>query len=169
MSSVGNNRANRFVESNVSTRHGRRRAFALLLAAFILVPVVEIWVIIQIGHVIGPWWTVLLLIADALFGSWLVRHEGRRAWLALRTALQEGRMPSNELADGMLLLIGGTLMLAPGFVTDLFGAVLILPITRPLGRRLLARALARRLAGPGGSRRSPRPGHDDVIPGEVLN
>jgi len=153
----------------VSTRHGRRgrRAFMLLLTAFILVPVVEIWVIIQIGHVIGPWWTVLLLIADAVFGSWLVRHEGRRAWRALRTALEEGRIPSSELADGILLLVGGTLMLAPGFVTDLFGVLLILPMTRPLGRRLLARALARRLTGTG--RTAPRPGHDDVIQGEVLN
>jgi len=139
----------------------------LLLTAFILVPVVEIWVIIQIGHVIGPWWTVLLLIADAVFGSWLVRHEGRRAWRALRTALEEGRIPSSELADGILLLVGGTLMLAPGFVTDLFGVLLILPMTRPLGRRLLARALARRLTGTG--RTAPRPGHDDVIQGEVLN
>lgn len=153
----------------MSTRHGRRgrRAFTLLLAAFILVPVVEIWVIIQIGHVIGPWWTVLLLIADAVFGSWLVRHEGRRAWRALRTALEEGRIPSSELADGILLLVGGTLMLAPGFITDLFGVLLILPMTRPLGRRLLARALARRLTGTG--RKTPRPGHDDVIQGEVLN
>jgi len=139
----------------------------LLLTAFILVPVVEIWVIIQIGHVIGPWWTVLLLIADAVFGSWLVRHEGRRAWRALRTALEEGRIPSSELADGILLLVGGTLMLAPGFVTDLFGVLLILPMTRPLGRRLLARALARRLTGTG--RTAPRPGHDDVIQGEVMN
>jgi UPF0716 protein FxsA len=136
------------------------------LAAFILVPVVEIWVIIQIGQVIGPWWTVLLLIADAVFGSWLVRHEGRRAWRALRTALEEGRIPSSELADGILLLVGGTLMLAPGFVTDLLGVLLILPMTRPLGRRLLARALARRL---GTDRKAPRPGHDDVIQGEVLH
>ncbi len=139
-----------------------QRVLALVLAAFILIPVIEIWVIIQIGQVIGPWWTVLLLIADAVFGSWLVRHEGRRAWQALRIALAEGRMPANELADGILLLIGGTLMLAPGFVSDIFGALLILPFTRPLGRRVLAGLLARRLHN------ATRPGHDDVVRGEVI-
>jgi len=158
---------------STGTRHRRQRVFALLLTAFVIVPVVEIWVIIQVGHVIGPWWTVLLLLADAFFGSWLVRHEGRRAWQALRTTLQEGRLPANELADGMLLLIGGTLMLAPGFVTDIFGILMILPFTRPLGRRLLARLVTRRLdvtvAGATmPNAKGPRPGHDEVVQGEVI-
>ena len=151
-------------------RHRQQRIFALLVIAFIVVPVVEIWVIIQIGQVIGAWWTVLLLIADAFFGSWLVRHEGRRAWQALRSALEEGRMPANELADGMLLLIGGTLMLAPGFVSDVFGVLLILPVTRPIGRRLLARLVVRRLAGGvAQNRKGPRPGQENVVQGEVLS
>jgi len=150
-------------------RHRRQRVFALLLIAFIVVPVLEIWVIIQIGQVIGAWWTVLLLVADAVFGSWLVRHEGRRAWLALRTALAEGRLPANELADGMLLLVGGTLMLAPGFISDLVGVLLILPVTRPIGRRVLAGLVARRLTGMTvAGQKEPRPGHDDVVQGEVI-
>jgi len=150
-------------------RPRRQRVFALLLVAFIVVPVLEIWVIIQIGQVIGAWWTVLLLIADAVFGSWLVRHEGGRAWRALQDALQQGRLPANELADGVLLLIGGTLMLAPGFVSDLVGVLLILPITRPVGRRILARFIARRLGvSTGPNRQRPRPGHDDVVQGEVI-
>ena len=116
-----------------------------LLLAFVVVPLVEIYVIIKIGQVIGPWWTILLLIADSVLGSWLVKREGGRAWKALRTALNEGRMPARELADGMLILIGGLLMLTPGFVLDIVGALCILPFTRPIGRRVLSGFISRRL------------------------
>ena len=78
----------------------RKFPWWLLLAAFVLVPLVEIYVIIQVGQVIGAWWTILLLIADSMLGSWLVKREGARAWRALRSALDEGRMPATELADG---------------------------------------------------------------------
>jgi UPF0716 protein FxsA len=123
---------------------GRRRGFPwwLLITAFIVVPILEIYVIIQVGQVIGAWWTILLLIADSVFGSWLIRREGRRAWRALTTAIQSGRMPAAELADGALILVGGTLMLSPGFVTDAVGIVLILPFTRPVARRILTRVLS---------------------------
>ena len=127
----------------------RRRGFPwwLLLVAFIVVPLVEIYVIIQIGQVIGAWWTILLLIADSIVGSWLVKREGRRAWRALQTALEQGRMPARELADGVLILVGGTLMLTPGFVTDAVGILCLLPVTRPLGRRVLASMISRRVGG----------------------
>lgn len=137
----------------------------LLLLAFIAVPLVEIYVIIQVGQVIGPWWTILLLLVDGAVGSWLVRREGRRAWQALRGALQAGRLPATELADGILILVGGTLMIAPGFVSDVVGAFFILPVTRPLGRRLLSGFVTRHLLG--GTAR--RPGHDDVIRGDVID
>jgi UPF0716 protein FxsA len=140
----------------------RRSALGwLLVTLFIVVPLVEIYVIIQVGQAIGPWWTILLLILDSILGSWLIRHEGSRAWRALRQALDSGRMPAKELADGALILIGGTLMLAPGFVTDGFGILMILPVTRPLFRRLLTRVVGNRLVvlGPPGTgdARSPRP------------
>jgi UPF0716 protein FxsA len=146
----------------------RRRGFPwwALIAAFILVPIVEIYVIIQVGQVIGALWTIVLLIADSIFGSWLVKHEGRRAWEALTVAIQSGRMPAKELADGALILIGGTLMISPGFVTDVFGIVLILPFTRPLARRLLTRYVTRRFLDarrPGSGPQGP------VIRGEVID
>jgi len=150
----------------------RRTPWSLLLLAFIAVPLIEIYVIIQVGQVIGPWWTILLLLLDGAFGTWLIKHEGRRAWRALQTALHQGRLPSVELADGILVLVGGTLMLAPGFVTDAFGVLMILPFTRPIGRRLLAGVLARRLTVVGGAGRpqtQTRPGHEDVIRGEVID
>ncbi len=165
----------------------RRFPWWLLLVAFIVVPLVEIFVIIQVGQAIGPWWTILLLVADSILGSWLVKREGGRAWQALTTALQEGRMPARELADGVLIVVGGTLMLTPGFVSDALGILCILPVTRPVGRRVLAGVITRRLAGaqygqssqdgqssrydgtPGTTGRQ-RPGPDDgVVQGEVID
>jgi UPF0716 protein FxsA len=148
----------------------RRSGIAwLLFALFVLVPLVEIYVIIQVGQAIGPWWTILLLIVDSILGSWLIKHEGSRAWRALREALDSGRMPAKELADGALILIGGTLMLTPGFVTDGFGILMILPFTRPVFRRMLTRVVASRLVVPTTARR-PGPGPDGpVIRGEVVD
>jgi UPF0716 protein FxsA len=157
---------------------GRRRSGLgwLLVALFIVVPLVEIYVIIQVGQAIGAWWTILLLVLDSILGSWLIRHEGARAWRALREAIESGRMPARELADGALILVGGTLMLAPGFVTDAFGMLMILPLTRPLFRRLLSRVVASRLVvlgpgGPGGgTARRPGPDPDgSVVRGEVVD
>src|SRR3712207_3755352 len=134
----------------------RRIAVLLLVTLFIVVPLVEIYVIIQVGQTIGAVWTIVLLVLDSLLGAWLIRREGGRAWRALVTALQSGRMPARELADGALILIGGTLMLAPGFVPDALGILLILPFTRPFARRVLTSIVARRLVVmPGSGRRAP--------------
>ncbi|GAB2454319.1 hypothetical protein GCM10027062_38420 [Nocardioides hungaricus] len=145
---------------------------AVLLTVFVLLPILEIYVIIQVGQVIGPWWTVLLLVADSVFGTWLIRHEGARAWRSLRDALRDalgdGRMPATELADGALILVGGTLMLAPGFVTDAFGILLILPFTRPLFRRALAAVVARRITVLDATRPGRGP-EGPVVRGEVVD
>ena len=74
----------------------------MLVAAFVLVPLVEIWAILQVGQLVGPWWTIALLVLDSVVGAWLIKREGGRAWQALRQALQGGRMPARELADGAL-------------------------------------------------------------------
>jgi UPF0716 protein FxsA len=138
-------------------------------------PLLEIYVLIQVGQVIGPWWTILLLIADSILGGWLIRREGRRAWQALTAALNSGHMPAKELADGALILVGGTLMLSPGFVTDALGILLILPLTRPVARRLLTRVVTKRLvagriAHRMDGREEPRRGPGGpVIRGEVLD
>ena len=153
------------------TRRSRRIRLALFVA-FIVVPLVEIYVLIQVGQVIGPWWTILLLILDSLFGTWLIRREGGRAWLALRVAVESGRMPARELADGALILVGGTLMLTPGFVTDAFGILLILPFTRPVARRLLTQLVSRRLLAGQTNDRATRPGPGPggpVVRGEVVD
>src|SRR3954453_9982628 len=99
-------------------RRRRRGLFLVMLALFVVVPLVEIYVIIQVGQAIGAWWTILLLVLDSIFGTWLIRHEGARAWEALRQALESGRMPASELADGGLILIGGALCWGRGVAPE---------------------------------------------------
>lgn len=116
----------------------------LLALVFLVVPIAEIYVIIQVGQVIGGGWTVLLLLAGAVLGSWLVKREGSRAYRRFRAALTQGRAPGPEVADGALVLVGAALLVAPGFLTDLLGLVLLLPPTRHMVRRALLRFAARR-------------------------
>jgi UPF0716 protein FxsA len=126
----------------------------LLVLLFIVVPIVELYVIIQVGEAIGVWPTLALLLADALLGSWLLRHQGRGAWRRFNQAIAEHRFPGKEVADGLLIAIGGTLLLTPGFVTDIFGAVLLIPPTRALVRRGLRGWATRRfvvMGGPAGA------------------
>jgi UPF0716 protein FxsA len=165
-----------------AARRRRPRWLRYVFLALLLVPIVEILVIIQVGRVIGGWPTFGLLVLESLLGAWLVRREGGKAWRALSEALQTGKMPSRQLADAALVLVGGTLLLTPGFVTDIFGFFFILPVTRPIARRFLEAAVARRLlgawtvvgrggagpfgAGPSGS--GPDAGSGPtVVPGEV--
>lgn len=135
----------------------RRRRLPIWVAALLFfgIPLMELYVLIQVGQVIGVWWTILLLVADSLLGGWLIRREGGRAFRALGEALGSGRMPAKELADGILILAGGILMLSPGFVLDVVGLFLILPFTRPLARGVLSRLVATKLlagmAGPMGA------------------
>lgn len=127
---------------------GRRRPrwLSLLFLALLVTPTIEIAVIIGVGRVIGGWPTVALLVIESALGAWLMRREGNRAWNALSVALNTGRMPSRELADAALILIGGTLLLTPGFVSDILGFFIIAPPTRPVARRWLQLVIERRLA-----------------------
>lgn len=119
---------------------------AILVALFIVVPIVELYVIIQIGSAIGVWPTIALLLADAVLGSLLLRHQGRGAWQRFNAALAERRFPGREVADGLLIAVGGTLLLTPGFVTDILGAIFLIPPTRAIVRRLLRGYMGKRFA-----------------------
>jgi len=118
---------------------------ALLVVLFIVVPIAELYVIIQIGGLIGLWPTLALLLADALLGSLLLRHQGRGAWRRFNEALAARRFPGREVADGVLIVVGGTLLLTPGFITDIFGLLLLIPPTRAIARRLMRPILLRRM------------------------
>ena len=117
----------------------------LIVLAFLLLPVLEIFVLIQVGGVIGAWPTVGLLIAETALGAWIVRREGRRAWRALQETARRGVLPDREVADAALVMAGGVLLLVPGFVTDVVGLAFVLPFTRPLVRRVLSAFAARRM------------------------
>ena len=154
-----------------TTKRRRRWLPLVLFVAFVVVPLVEIYVVIQVGQAIGPWWTIGLLVLDSMLGAWLVKREGRRAWQALRAALASYRPPAKELADGALILIGGTLLLTPGFATDVVGFLLILPFTRPVFRRALSAYVGSRMTVVAAGRPSRGPGPtagDAVVRGEVV-
>jgi UPF0716 protein FxsA len=118
----------------------------LLILLFIVVPIAELAVIIQVGGLIGVWPTIAILIADSVLGSVLMRSQGRVSWRRFNLAVQEGRPPAREVADGALIIFGGALLLTPGFLTDILGIALLLPPTRAIVRRVLVRTVARRMA-----------------------
>jgi UPF0716 protein FxsA len=136
-----------------------------LFVAFIGLPILEIYVILQVGEAIGVVPTIALLILDSVLGAWLMRSQGRIVWRRFTAALAEGRPPAREVLDGALVIVGGALQLAPGFVTDAFGFFLVVPPTRAIVRRMLVRRLARggamRVGGWAASRRA-RPTSYDV-------
>ena len=124
----------------------------LLIVLFIVVPIAELYVIIQVGQLIGVVPTLILLLADAVLGSMLLKHEGRGAWRRFNEALAARRFPGREVADGLLIVVGGTLLLTPGFLTDILGLFLLLPPTRAIARRVLKRLTIGRFAVVGISR-----------------
>ncbi len=131
---------------------------ALLVILFIVVPIAELYVIIKVGELIGVWPTLALLLADALLGSLLLRHQGRSAWRRFNQALAERRFPGKEVADGVLIVIGGTLLLTPGFLSDIAGLLLLIPPTRAVARGLLRRFTVGRFTAigvPGAGRPGP--------------
>jgi UPF0716 protein FxsA len=119
----------------------------LLVLLFIVVPIAELAVLIQVGQLIGVWWTILLLIADAMLGSWLLKTQSRAAWRRFNEALENGRVPHREVVDGVLVIFGGVLLLTPGFITDVFGLLFLFGPTRVLLRGLLVRRGALKLVG----------------------
>ncbi len=156
----------------------RRRGGVLrwLLAGLILLPLLEIVVLVAVGQWIGVLWTIALLVGMAVLGVWISRRETGRALRSLRRTVESGRMPTDEAADAMLVILGGFLLVLPGFLTDVVGLLMVLPFTRPAARRLLqllaarqaARLAAAHPAPPRPRRRPSAPGAGDVIEGEIL-
>ena len=127
--------------------------FPLLLALFIVVPIVELYVIVQVADGLGVLETIALLIVVSLVGAWLVRREGMGVLAKVQAQLSQGKLPTKALVDGALILFAGALMLTPGFVTDSLGVFLLVPPTRALVRSVLMRRYRGRVqvAGAGSS------------------
>ncbi len=157
-----------------------RLPFATRLA-FALLVVAEIAIIVLAAQWLGGWPVFWLIVATGLVGGWAVRREGIRAWSAVAEAVRAGRLPEHDMATSGLVVIGGFLLILPGFVTDLLGALLILPPTRSMMRRMMTRLLPPGLAvgarvarwrprQPGDA--APQPGpvvEGEVIEGEVVD
>jgi len=138
------------------------------MVAFIVLPLLELWVLIQAGSAIGVLNTIVLVIAVSAVGAWMVRREGFGLLARVQGRLQAGEVPTNELVDGLLVAMAGALMLTPGFVTDGFGLLCLFPPTRAVIRSgLISRykdRVAVRSTFPKGSGGGPRPGgRGDVI------
>ena len=108
----------------------RIRAFPLLTIIFLIVPIIEIYLLIQVGGVIGVLPTIGLVVLTAVIGVALLRAQGLQTYLRLNQAMGEGRLPATEILEGVALLIGGALLLTPGFFTDFIGFICLIPITR---------------------------------------
>lgn len=131
--------------------------FGRLLLVFLIVPIVELAILVQIGRWIGLWGTLALVLVTAIVGAALARSQGARVIRDLRAEMAAGRVPGRQLLDGVLVLIGGIVLLTPGVLTDVLGFVLLLPPTRKGFRRLLARAIQARIIAGGVARFTLRP------------
>jgi UPF0716 protein FxsA len=116
-----------------------------LIVIFIVLPLVELYVIYKVGDAIGVVPTILILAADSVLGALLLRSQGRAVWGRFNTALTEGRVPHREVVDGVLVIFGGAFLITPGFVTDIFGLFLLLPPTRAVARRIAMKRIGRRV------------------------
>ncbi len=133
----------------------------VLLILFIVVPIAELWLLIKIGGEIGILPTLALLVVDSILGAALARSQSRAAWERFNRALAAGRVPGREVFDGAMIILGGALLLTPGFITDVFALILLIPPTRSALRSLLVRSVSKRagvawsLSGFGSSRDRP--------------
>jgi UPF0716 protein FxsA len=130
----------------------------LLVLAFVIVPLVELVVIIQVAGVVGTPWTIALLVVDSLIGAYLLKRESRRAWRDFRAALSAGRFPGDEVTQGALVIVGGTLLLTPGFVTDVVGLLCLLPPSRAAASRVVRRRIVPGAVLGGAANRGRTPG-----------
>ncbi|BCX87992.1 UPF0716 protein FxsA [Methylomarinovum tepidoasis] len=131
--------------------------FRLLFLVFLIVPLIEIYLLLVIGGIIGPIPTIAMVVFTAVLGAWLLRIEGFHTWFRLQQSLAQGKIPALEIVEGPILLVGGALLLTPGFFTDFLGFLCLLPTTRRrIAQYVLKRWLIQRPpSGQGAGGRGP--------------
>lgn len=117
---------------------------AWFLLFFVVLPITELYVFVQSSHAIGFFSALGLLVAVTIVGTWLVKHQGLRVWRRFNEQIAKGTPPSKEIADAVLLLVAGFLLVFPGFVTDVLGILLLLPPVRALVRGGFVRRMGKR-------------------------
>ena len=118
--------------------------FAALIAFLLVLPFLEIWVAIKIAGLIGAPLTMLLIVGMSVLGWFLLRGEGVSVWRRINTEVAAGRTPAQQMLDGVLVLVGGLCLIVPGFITGVFGLLLLLPPVRAVLRPALSGWMARR-------------------------
>lgn len=137
-----------------------------ILLLFLVVPLAEIYVLLQVGHLIGALPTIGLIIVSAMLGSALLRHQGMATLARIRESMDQGRLPAVELVEGAVLLVAGVLLLTPGFITSSIGLACMIPVVRSrLARWIIKRQINKqRPPSSGGS--GPHGGGGDTIEGD---
>ncbi|MBL7022203.1 FxsA family protein [Patescibacteria group bacterium] len=111
--------------------------FGKFLALFIIVPLLELALLIEVGKYLGVWNTIALVLVTAVAGAMMMQLEGLRVWNNLQQDLMSMRMPTDNIINGVLILIGGIVLLTPGIITDIIGITLLIPFTRSIYRKIL--------------------------------
>lgn len=126
--------------------------FRLLFLIFLIVPLIEIYLLLVVGAVIGPLPTIAIVVLTAVLGAWLLRIEGFQTWFRLQQSLAQGKIPALEIVEGPILLVGGALLLTPGFFTDFLGFLCLFPATRRRIAQYILRRWLIQQRPPGGPR-----------------
>ncbi|CAH0524413.1 FxsA family protein [Vibrio hippocampi] len=122
--------------------------FAVLLLLFIFVPIIEIGLFIQVGGFLGLWPTIGLVLLTAFVGASLVRSQGLQTLMSVQTRLQQGEMPAQQILEGVMLAVSGVLLLTPGFMTDAFGMLVLLPAPRAvMAKYLMTKMVVKTVSG----------------------
>lgn len=116
-----------------------------LMLLFILMPLIELAILVYLGTIIGALYTILIVVATGILGAVMARHQGLAALSRIRSSIESGIMPANELFDGALILAGGLLLLTPGIITDIVGFAVLVPQTRRIIRRWIRSLIHRRI------------------------
>lgn len=149
--------------------------FLILFLIFIVIPVIEITVLMQVGEQLGAFPTVALVILTAAVGASLVRSQGLQTLMSAQQKMQQGQQPGQEVIEGVMLAIAGVMLVTPGFVTDFMGLLLLLPFSRQFfAAKLLERVIIKNMANQGQPFTGGYSSHnaeqnDDVIDGEFVS
>ncbi len=119
--------------------------FSSLLMAFIVMPLLELWLLVKLGGHYGVVPTLLLVVLTGIAGAWMARTQGLMVLLSIQREMAEGRMPAPQMIDGVMILVAGVLLLTPGLITDAAGFLLLVPPVRATIRVWLRRKLERKL------------------------
>ena len=122
--------------------------FPILLLLFIFVPIIEIGLFIQVGGFLGLWPTIALVLVTAFVGASLVRSQGIQTLMSVQGRLQQGEMPAQQILEGVMLAVAGVLLLTPGFMTDAFGMLVLLPAPRAImAKKLMEKMVVKNMSG----------------------